>query len=747
MSKSDLEKRDAELSPAMLLQVKTLCDEYRATLAVNGTGTFAPILLRVEPAARTRLLKELCQLAVEHLRSNGIAEIAGVLLAANPALHGELQLILPELESVALTEMFISRPTNGPAAPPIPRRKPSRGLHIRCPHCSNPVELVADTPFDVISCQTCGSNFNLIDRSEGTRTATALEKIGRFELISRLGVGGFGTVWKARDTELDRIVAVKIPRRGQLSGQETEQFFREARAVAQLRHTNIVPVHEVGRDDDSIFIVSDLIRGVALSDWLTAGKPSFLETADLIATIADALEHAHQNGIVHRDLKPSNVMIDDHGVPHLMDFGLAKRDVEEIAMTADGQIVGTPAYMSPEQAAGKSQWVDRRTDLYSLGVMLFEMLTGELPFRGNAQMQVHQRLHEDAPNVRTLNRYIPRDMATICAKCLERDPAGRYGTAKEVADELRRHLNNVPINARPLSRPERLFRWTKRNPLLATVIVLILFLAVVGPSAAIVIAGQHNRLKASVQEKFNMISKGQLKENADATELSRVSKELAIEQGRVSPWQVFPEARTTRPRHLLLRSLFKHSRKTLSDAIDDPSNSKQSRVRALLALATMIGYDGANNAESAKLRFEAIKLLKQLRDEHPEDYMINKTLAQTIEDYTQIAGPEASQVDTYLDEAATIREQIAQAQPDKIEQQIAWFDSIIRCAYASAPDARKRRLENGREIVGNLESQWPKDIASIYQLACYLAESACPLVETTMESGPAVSPKVTESSD
>ena len=233
-----------------------------------------------------------------------------------------------------------------------PSRKDSRGLHIRCPHCCNFVEVLTDTPYEEICCSTCGSNFSLVEREDVTRMAEPLKSIGRFDLVSRLGVGGFGTVWKARDRELDRTVAMKIPRRGQLSESEIDQFFREARAAAELRHTNIVPVHEVGRDGDTLFIVSDFIRGVTLTDWLTAHPVSSREIAELCIPIAEALHHAHQQGIVHRDFKPSNVMIDESGQPHLTDFGLAKREIGEITMTADGQILGTPAYMSPEQTRG-----------------------------------------------------------------------------------------------------------------------------------------------------------------------------------------------------------------------------------------------------------------------------------------------------------------------------------------------------------------------------------------------------------
>jgi tetratricopeptide (TPR) repeat protein len=293
--------------------------------------------------------------------------------------------------------------------------------------------------------------------------APSLTSLGRFDLIERLGVGGFGSVWKARDKELDRTVAIKIPRASGMTAEEQEKFFREARAAAQLRHPSIVSVHEVGRDGDSVYIVSDFVRGVTLGDWLTGQQLTSREAAELSAKIADALHHAHEQGIVHRDLKPANIMIDGDGEPHLMDFGLARREVGEVTVTMDGQVLGTPAYMSPEQAQGEGHTADRRSDVYSLGVMLFQLLTGELPFRGNARMITHQVIHDPAPSPRKFNAVIPKDLETITLKCLEKDPPRRYSSAAELAEELRRFLRGEPIHARPVSRIERAARWVRRN--------------------------------------------------------------------------------------------------------------------------------------------------------------------------------------------------------------------------------------------------------------------------------------------
>jgi len=234
-------------------------------------------------------------------------------------------------------------------------------MHILCPHCHNPIELVKIDPRAEIACPSCGSSFHLEGGSTTGWERQTGQTLGKFELIEPVGQGGCGTVYKARDPELDRVVAIKVPRAGNLAGpQELDRFLREARSVARLRHPAIVPVHEVGQHDGVPYLVSDFVQGVTLTDLLSARRPGFRESAELIAVIADALQYAHDHGVIHRDVKPSNIMIGEGGAAFVMDFGLAKRDAGEITMTIEGQVLGTPAYMPPEQARGEGHAVDAR---------------------------------------------------------------------------------------------------------------------------------------------------------------------------------------------------------------------------------------------------------------------------------------------------------------------------------------------------------------------------------------------------
>jgi WD40 repeat protein len=342
---------------------------------------------------------------------------------------------------------------------------------MRCPHCFHSIAQSAAGVGELL-CPACGSSFR-IENPQLTSTLAQVQLAGKFQLLERVGQGAFGIVWKARDTELDHIVALKIPHAGLLSQPGyIERFLREARAAARLHHPGIVRLYEVATIDDVSVLVSRFIAGAPLKEVMEVRRLTFRESAALVADVADALDYAHRQGVWHRDIKPGNIMIESNagagiGQPIVVDFGLALRGEAEVVMTVEGQVLGTPAYMSPEQALGHGHHVDGRSDVYSLGVVLYQLLTNELPFRGSKQMIIHQVLHEEPRAPRKINDKIPRDLETITQRAMAKEPGRRYQTAEGLAMDLRRWLKNEPIEARPVGRPERAWRWCRRNPALA----------------------------------------------------------------------------------------------------------------------------------------------------------------------------------------------------------------------------------------------------------------------------------------
>jgi formylglycine-generating enzyme required for sulfatase activity len=316
-----------------------------------------------------------------------------------------------------------------------------------------------------------------------------LPSFGDYEVLGELGRGGMGVVYKARQRALDRIVAVKMILAGAHAGaEELARFRSEATALARLQHPNIVQIHEVGAHDGRPYFCLEYVEGGSLADRLGGAPLPARPAAELVRTLAGAVHAAHRKGVVHRDLKPANVLLTADGTPKVTDFGLAKRLDAPAGGTQSGVVVGTPSYMAPEQAGGAGKRVGPAADVYALGAILYECLTGRPPFKAATLAEtLLQVLSEEPASVRQLQPGVPADLETICHRCLQKEPGKRYASAEELAEDLRRFQAGEPIRARPAGAVERAVKWAKRRPALAALLGVVL-LALVGLTALSAVA-------------------------------------------------------------------------------------------------------------------------------------------------------------------------------------------------------------------------------------------------------------------
>jgi WD40 repeat protein len=426
--------------------------------------------------------------------------VAEVPEKARPALRAELEALERELRP---SEERVARTEAGPTRAPEPQAAPNpstiAGAPTIAPESPKPAILgepptlaheeatlrasnQPQSPYDQPTAAVLGQDPPV---TAGSSAPTRIRYFGDYEIVREIARGGMGVVFQARQISLNRPVALKMILAGQLANDtDVKRFHAEAEAAGNLDHPGIVPIFEVGQHEGQHYFSMGFVDGQGLSQRLADGPLPSRQAAGLLLKVAEAIEYAHQLGVVHRDLKPGNILLDRSGNPRVTDFGLAKKVQGDSGLTASGQIMGTPSYMAPEQAGGKTSDVGPAADVYALGSTLYCVVTGRPPFQAaNAMDTVIQVVSDDPVPPRRLNPTVDRDLETICLKCLEKDPGKRYASAAAFGDDLRRYLAGEPIVARPVTTWERGWKWARRRPViagLATALILATILGVAG---------------------------------------------------------------------------------------------------------------------------------------------------------------------------------------------------------------------------------------------------------------------------
>jgi serine/threonine protein kinase len=559
-----------------------------------------------------------------------------------------------------------------------------------------------------------------------------------YQNLRTLGQGGMGVVYLARHAGLNRLVALKmILSRQHLQAELLTRFRAEAEVVARLKHPNIIQIYDIGEVDDCPYLSLEYVDGGSLSSQFNGTPRSPQSAAELVSVLAGAVHAAHQGGVVHRDLKPANILLTASGEPKIADFGLAKQIEDQSSQTVSGSILGTPSYMAPEQADGRIRDIGPRADTYSLGAILYEALTGRPPFRGASVLDTLEQVRTQEPvTPSSLQPKTPRDLETICLKCLQKEPARRYESAQALADDLRRFLNHEPIQARSVTALERLTRWRRRNPAVAALLAISVSILVVGlavtTSLAIV---AHNRAEriAAINEQLASTTK----ESEDRGELALKTLEAVITDIQ-SELAKQPNAQKLRGR-LLNRAM--DGLESLDDKLRTQTRADRNTALALLNMAEVfrqIGNDSGSRgpAMANRLYERSIAIFEKLADESPASaetqrqlagayLLFGINLARTDDSGWEIStAGAAEQKDrplmqrslTVHRQAADIRRQLLTELPNDPTAKYELARAFVEWAYQEvrAGDAEKARqtLEEAHDLLQQLLAADPNHVAS-----------------------------------
>jgi tetratricopeptide (TPR) repeat protein/tRNA A-37 threonylcarbamoyl transferase component Bud32 len=503
------------------------------------------------------------------------------------------------------------------------------------------------------------------------------EKLGRFVLLAELGEGAFGKVYRAQDPILNREVALKVAKSERLATPEmVERFRREARSASQLQHPNIVAVFDSAEDNGRWFIASTFVRGRSLDRVLkslpTGQRMPIRDVVNIVRKVAEALAYAHKSGVIHRDIKPANVMLREDGEPMVMDFGLAAR-ADESRITQDGQVLGSPAYMAPEQWQSQAE---AASDQYSLGIMHFEMLTGELPFRGDLMSLAFQHAEKAVPSPRSFRKEIPLDLETICLKMLEKEPARRYADCQLLADDLRRWLEGELVSARRPGIVERTVKWVRRNPMIASLATAVALVLVLGATISTIFAVMANT-EAQRANEAEFQAREQLKETEKARDQAKQRFELASKAFNEMIFGIQTKLEASPATQKLRRELLQKAREGLLELLTQ-SQGQDQPDRALLYSHMRMGDVERNlgGLQAANREYLiALEQAKILCDTAANQAEAQRDLALVLERLGDMAKEQGQnkEAEDYYTQTLGIFQSLAQAAPKdrKARQDVA----------------------------------------------------------------------------
>jgi serine/threonine protein kinase/tetratricopeptide (TPR) repeat protein len=581
------------------------------------------------------------------------------------------------------------------------------------------------------------------------------QTVGDYELLEELARGGMGVVFKARQRSLPRVVALKMLRGGPLATAADRQRFRaEAEAVACLDHPHLVPVYEVGEHEGRLYFTMKLLEGGSLARRVAEfqlpavdprtgrdaagkawGRAEWEErkrkVVKLLETVAAAVHFAHAHGVLHRDLKPANILLDADGRPHVSDFGLAKRLDAGAGPTQSGTVLGTPSYMAPEQAAGGGGALTTAADVYGLGAILYELLTGRPPFRGDTVLETLRRLQDEEPvPPRTLRPGLDRDLETVCLKCLDKDPARRYDSALALGEDLRRYLRGEPVRARPVRGGERLWRWCRRRPR-AAALTAALLASLVGGVGLVAWQWQRaednaaeyerqrdeaDRLGLEAQRHLEEAERQRAREKESFDLAHQAVNELCVRLGENRLNNV-PGLQPLRKE--LLQAGLKYYQNFLRQRGDDPG------LRAELALAhtrvaALTAVVGSKTEALAAYR-RALALYQELHAARPDDVGLKAALARVYNRMGILQGETRGHPEETYRRSLALLEALAVAHPDRTE-----FRADLAAVYTNLgntyrgmgrPDEALALYRRQLEISEELARARPGDPAVLHSLS------------------------------